>query len=120
MDPIIFEGSHVDLASGTPFLNPAAFAVQPLSPQGVSSRPTARPVLLDARGPAFFSEDIGLMKRFTAGGERSFEFRVDMINGLNRSGLGGPNTDISSPSFGRIFGVGIGARRLQLSVRATF
>ena len=28
------------------------------------------------------------MKRFTAGGERSFEFRVDLINALNRSGVG--------------------------------
>ena len=72
------------------------------------------------RGPAFYSEDIGLLKRFAAGGERSFEFRVDLINALNRSGLAGPNTDISSPNFGRIFGVGIGARRLQLSLRATF
>ena len=121
MDPIIFDGSHVDLVRGTPYLNPAAFATQPLSAQGVPSRPgTAPPVLLDARGPAFYSEDIGLMKRFAAGGERSFEFRVDLINALNRSGVGGPNTDISSPNFGRIFGVGIGARRLQLSLRATF
>jgi hypothetical protein len=120
-DPIIFDGSHVDLAAGTPYLNPAAFATQPLSSQGVPSRiGTAPPVLLDARGPAFYSEDLGLMKRFTAGGERSLEFRVDLINALNRSGLGGPNTDISSPNFGRIFGVGIGARRLQLSLRATF
>jgi hypothetical protein len=121
VDPIIFDGSHVDLVRGTPYLNPAAFAVQPLSPQGVPSRPgTAPPVLLDSRGPAFYSEDIGLMKRFAAGSERSFEFRVDMINALNRSGVAGPNTDISSPNFGRIFGVGIGARRLQLSLRATF
>ena len=60
------------------------------------------------------------MKRFAAGGDRSFEFRVDMLNVLNRSGLGGPETNLSSPNFGRIFGVGIGARRLQLSLRATF
>jgi hypothetical protein len=121
VDPIIFDGSHVDLVRGTPYLNPAAFAVQPLSPQGVPSRPgTAPPVLLDARGPAFYSEDLGLMKRFAAGGERSFEFRVDLINALNRSGVGGPNTDISSPNFGRIFSVGIGARRLQISARMTF
>jgi hypothetical protein len=60
------------------------------------------------------------MKRFTAGSERSFEFRVDLINALNRSGVGGPITDISNPNFGRIFSVGIGARRLQLSLRATF
>ena len=60
------------------------------------------------------------MKRFGAGGERSFEFRVDLINALNRSGIAGPNTDISSPNFGKAFGVGQGARRLQLSLRATF
>ncbi len=120
VNPIIFDGSHVDIVRGTPYLNPAAFAVQPLSPQGVPSRPGTAPPVLDARGPAFFSEDVGLMKRFTAGGERSFEFRVDLVNALNRSGVGGPNTDISSPNFGRIFGVGIGARRLQLALRATF
>jgi hypothetical protein len=67
----------------------------------------------------FLSEDLGLMKRFGAG-DRSFEFRVDLVNALNRSGLGGPITDIANPNFGRIFGIGIGARRLQLSLRATF
>ena len=120
VDPIIFDGSHVDLVNGTPYLNPAAFAVQPLSAQGVPSRVGTAPPILDARGPMLLSEDVGLMKRFAAGGERSFEFRVDMINALNRSGVGGPITDISNPNFGRIFSVGQGARRLQLSVRATF
>ncbi len=120
VDPIIYDGSAVDLARGTPYLNPAAFGTQPLSPQGVPSRPGTAPPVLSVRGPAFYSEDLGLLKRVAAGGERSLEFRVDLINALNRSGLGGPNTDISNTNFGRIFGVGIGARRLQLSLRATF
>jgi hypothetical protein len=120
VDPIIFDGSHLDVVRGTPYLNPAAFATQPLTAQGIPTRIGTAPVVLDARGPMFLSEDLGLMKRFTAGGERSFEFRVDLVNALNRSGLGGPNTDIASPNFGRIFGIGIGARRLQLSLRATF
>ena len=72
------------------------------------------------RGPAFYSEDLGLLKRFVLEATAAAEFRVDVINLLNRSGLGGPNTDLSSPNFGRIFGVGIGARRIQLSLRATF
>ena len=80
-----------------------------LTAQGVPSRPGTAPPVLDVRGPAFYSEDFGLMKRFAAGGEPSFEFRVELINALNRSGVGGPNTDISSPNFGRLFGVGIGA-----------
>ena len=120
VDPIIFDGSHLDIVRGTPYLNPAAFATQPLTAQGIPTRIGTAPVVLDARGPMFLSEDLGLMKRFTAGGERSFEFRVDLVNALNRSGVGGLTTDIASPNFGRLFGIGIGARRLQLSLRATF
>jgi hypothetical protein len=120
VDPIIYDGSALDLARGTPYLNPAAFAVQPLSSQGIPTRLGTAPAILDVRGPAFYSEDFGLLKRVNAGAARSVEFRADFINVLNRSGLGGPNTDVSSPNFGRIFGVGIGARRIQLSLRATF
>ena len=120
VDPIIFDGSHLDVVRGTPYLNPAAFTTQPLSAQGVPSRIGTAPVVLDARGPMFLSEDLGLMKRFTAGGERSFEVRVDLVNALNRSGVGGLETNLNSPNFGRLFGIGIGARRLQLSGRVTF
>jgi hypothetical protein len=120
VDPIIYDGSGVDIVRGTAYLNPAAFALQPISAQGVPTRLGTAPAILPVRGPAFYSEDIGLLKRVSVGGERSFEFRVDLINAFNRVGLGGPNTDISSPNFGRIFGVGQGARRLQLSLRTTF
>ena len=119
-DQVIYDGSAVDLVNGTPYLNPAAFGTQPLSAQGIPSRIGTAPPILDVRGPAFYSEDIGLLKRFSAGDERNLEFRMDLINAFNRSGLAGPNTDISSPNFGRIFGVGSGPRRIQLSLRATF
>ncbi len=119
VDPITYDGSAVDLARGTPYLNPAAFATQPLSAQGIPSRIGTAPYILDVRGPAAYTEDLGFLKRFGVG-ERAAEFRVDIINLLNRSGLAGPNTDLSSPNFGKIFGVGQGARRLQLSLRATF
>jgi hypothetical protein len=52
--------------------------------------------------------------------DKTAEFRLDIINLFNRSGLGGPNTDLSSPNFGKITSVGQGARRLQVSLRATF
>jgi hypothetical protein len=120
VDPVIYDGSAVDLARGTPYLNPAAFATQPISPQGVPARLGTAPAVLSVRGPAGYSEDLGLLKRVTAGADRSLEFRVDLINALNRSGLGGPITDLSNPNFGRIFGVGSGSRRLQVSLRATF
>ena len=101
VDPVIYDGSAVDLVRGTPYLNPAAFATQPFTAQGIPARiGTAPPILLDARGPAFYSEDFGLLKRVSAGGARSVEFRVDLINAFNRSGLAGPNTDLSSADSG--------------------
>ena len=120
VDPIIYDGSALDLARGTPYLNPAAFTTQPLSAQGVPSRLGTAPAILDVRGPANYSEDFGLLKRVTGGADRTIEFRADFINVLNRSGLGGPITNLSDSNFGRIFGIGIGARRIQLSLRATF
>jgi len=120
VDPIIFDGSHLDVVHGTPYLNPAAFATQPLTAQGIPARIRTSPPVLDARGPAFYSEDFGLLKRFGVSDKHSFEFRLDLINALNRSGVGSLNTDLSDPNFGRMFGVGIGARRLQIGLRATF
>jgi hypothetical protein len=119
VDPVIYDGSAVDLTAGTPYLNPAAFATQPLSPQGVPSRIGTAPAILDVRGPAFYSEDFGLLKSVSAG-SRSVEFRVDLINAFNRSGLASPINDLSNPNFGRIMGVGSGPRRIQISLRGTF
>ena len=118
-DQVIYDGSTVDLVNGTPYLNRAAFATQPLSAQGIPTRIGTAPAILDVRGPALYTEDLGFLKRFGVG-ERTAEFRVDIINLFNRSGLAGPNTDLSSPNFGKIFGVGQGQRRVQLSLRATF
>jgi hypothetical protein len=119
VDPIIYDGSSVDVSKGTPYLNPAAFATQPFSALGVPTRIGTAPPILDVRGPALYTEDLGFLKRFGVG-DRNAEFRLDILNLFNRSGLGGPITDVSNPNFGRIFGVGQGARRLQLSLRATF
>jgi hypothetical protein len=119
VDPVIYDGSAVDLARGTAYLNPAAFATQPLSAQGIPARIGTAPAILDVRGPALYTEDLGFLKRFGVG-DRSAEFRVDILNLFNRSGIGGPVTNLSDPNFGKIFSVGQGARRLQVSLRATF
>ena len=120
VDGVIYDGSSVNIASGTPYLNPAAFATQPLTAQGIPTRIGTAPAILSVRGPALYTEDFGLLKRVGAGGGRSVEFRADFINALNRSGLAGPNTDLASVDFGEISGVAQGPRRIQLSLRATF
>jgi hypothetical protein len=118
-DQVNYDGSSVDLVRGTPYLNPAAFATQPLSAQGIPARVGTAPAIIDARGPALYTEDLGFLKRFGVN-DKNLEFRLDIQNLFNRSGLGSPITDISNPNFGKIFGVGQGARRLQVSLRATF
>jgi hypothetical protein len=120
VDQVIYEGGSTDTVRGTPYLNPAAFALQPISSQGVPTAIGTAPPQLDVRGPALFTEDFGLLKRVSAGGARSVEFRADFINVLNRSGLGGPDLDVASANFGRIFGVAQAPRRIQLSLRMTF
>jgi hypothetical protein len=120
VDQVIYSGGSTDTVRGTPYLNPAAFATQPLTAQGVPTRIGTAPPILSVRGPGLFTEDFGLLKRITAGGARNVEFRADFINVLNRSGLGAPNTDLASADFGKIFGVAQGPRRIQLSLRATF
>jgi Carboxypeptidase regulatory-like domain/TonB dependent receptor len=120
VDQVIYDGSAVDIVRGTPYLNRAAFATQPFSSLGIPSRLGTAPATLSVRGPASYTEDIGLLKQVSLGDGRSVEFRADFLNVLNRSGLGGPNTDLSSPNFGLITAAGSGPRRIQLSLRATF
>ena len=67
---------------------------------GHSDAAGTAPPILDVRGPAFYSEDFGLLKRVTAGGGSTFEFRADFINVLNRSGVGNLDTNLSSTTFG--------------------
>ena len=82
MDPIIFDGSPVDLVHGTPYLNPAAFATQPLSAQGIPTRIGTAPAILDVRGPALYTEDFGFLKRFGVGDQ--MQLRVPPRSGSTR------------------------------------
>ncbi len=120
VDQVIYDGRSTDTVLGTPYLNPAAFSTQQRTAQGVPAAIGTAPPILSVRGPALYTEDFGLLKRVSAGGGRSVEFRADFINVLNRSGLSAPTTDLANANFGRIFGVAQGPRRIQLSLRATF
>lgn len=120
VDQVIFNGGSTDTVNGTPYLNPAAFALQPISSQGVPTTIGTAPPQLSVRGAALLTEDFGLLKRVGIGSNRSVEMRADFINVLNRSGLGGPDLDVASANFGRIFGVAQAPRRIQVSARLTF
>ena len=116
-----YNGSGLDFANGTEYLNTAAFHDLPLSPAGVPLRiGTAPRYLPSTRGPSQQSEDFGAIKRFFFTEQANFEFRADFINVFNRHGLSDPDTDVASPTFGRILGVQQGPRSIQLSGRITF
>lgn len=122
--PVVLNQGTLNVANASTslqYLNPAAFTAVPLTPNGVPTRlGTAPRYLPNVRGPHFFSEDFGIEKKFPFGEKRSFELRLDAFNLFNRSGLGNPVTDVTSPLFGKITGVQQGGRNIQLSARIEF
>jgi hypothetical protein len=108
-------------AAGTPYLNPAAFAQIPRTPNNVPLRlGTAPRVLPNVRGPYRLSEDFGVEKKFQFTETMDVEVRADFINAFNRSGRGDPQTNITSPLFGMITSFQQGPRSIQLGARFTF
>jgi hypothetical protein len=119
---VIYNGGRPNALAGTPYLNPAAFGIPPLTSAGVITRFGNAPRYLpNVRGPASFSEDLSLMKQTPIRWrESSLEFRADCTNVLNRAGLGNPVTNVNSSQFGRIYGVRNSPRVIQLGLRMRF
>ena len=112
-----------DFAGGTGigYLNPAAFAAPPTTPNGVVLRPGTSPRLFgNLRGPRNPSENFGIFKNFPFREGMYIQFRCDLLNAFNRVGLGDPDTNLGDSTFGRILDVGEGPRRIQLAGRFTF
>jgi hypothetical protein len=97
------------VTNGTAWLNPAAFADPPSSPDnGYPLRIGNSPrYLSNVRGPGHLSEDFGIIKNTRINERLSFQFRADMFNVLNRTGLGNPDTSLGDgyPADGGSFGL---------------
>lgn len=77
------------------------------------------------RGPSHFYFDMNLVKRFRIAENKTFEFRLDAINVLNKANFGNPTMSINSTSFGNITGlstelVGNGMRSFVVNTRVNF
>jgi hypothetical protein len=115
--------NNVDAVGGSQYLSPGAFSDIPNTDGWIPLRPgTAPRHLPNVRGPARHSEDVSIVKRTPLGWREdlSVEFRADIINFFNRAGIGGPNTDVNSSNFGKIFGNAYGPRQYQLGLRINF
>ena len=122
------DGNSNDRANlaGNPFLDPsrdrsqvvaqwfntAAFAANPTGTNGTAARN-----LLDA--PGFRNVDMGLFRNFTLRERFKLQFRAEFTNILNMVSLNGPNSTLTSSTFGQITSARE-MRQLQLGLRATF
>ncbi len=109
--------SNADFVNGTPYLDRAGFAQSPITPDGIARRfGTAPRFLPNVRGFHSFGEDLGLTKNIPVYESVNMKFSAGIFNPFNRGNRGGPNTDITSPQFGRVFGGG-GGRTIQIEGR---
>jgi len=106
-------GSKFDPAKDL-WLNPAAFATPAPFTFGNAPR------YLNVRNPAILNESYGLLKDTRYRERFNWQFRCEMSNPFNRVVFGGPTSNFSSGSFGKIGGTAIGARSITLGLKAYF
>lgn len=113
--------SHVDVQDPTPYLNPSAFTLSPLTANGTPLRVGTAPRYLPAtRGPAVLSEKLRIAKKFYLGEEhRFFEIAASMTNPLKRTVPYVSDTTVGDASFGTLL-LGGGDRVMQLNARFEF
>jgi hypothetical protein len=111
---------HVDFFNPTPYLNPAAFAPVPQTPDGVPLRVgTAPRILSNLRQPRFVDEQFRLSKKFYFMEARSVGVGMTMTNPFNRTTRHINNTNVGESDFGMLYAGG-GGRTLQLDLRIDF
>ncbi|MBM3754618.1 MAG: hypothetical protein FJW38_11640 [Acidobacteria bacterium] len=96
------------------YINRSAFANP--APGRYGSAPRA----LEVRGPGRLDESFAFFKNTNIGERVKTQFRVEMQNPLNRVVFGNPIMDFTSAAFGRIGGVQVGPRNIQLGMKLTF
>jgi len=72
-----------------------------------------------ARRTASLNEDFGIQKNTMIREGVRFQIRAEMLNGFNRSRLGSPQTNVTSPTFGQITSIS-GNRQVQIAARLDF
>jgi outer membrane receptor protein involved in Fe transport len=94
------------------WFNPAAFTNPPAGAFGNVGRNTAS-------GPIFERVDISLAKGWQIAEKHTVSFRAEAFNIQNRANFSNPDSNINSPTFGRITAADT-SRQLQFSVRYQF
>jgi hypothetical protein len=109
-----------DYTDPVQWLNPAAFAVQPLSGDGVPLRVGTAPRNLNIRGPMTISETFRASKSFPFFGEKAkFKIGMTMMNPFKRTYAYLADNTVGDSSFGQLLEGGAN-RTMQLDARIDF
>ena len=126
VDPVLPNWKDTCDATGCDYLNPAAFALVPVSP---ATNATLRPgtyMVGDARGPAMWNLNATMAKNFALATGQRLQIRLDAFNALNRKNWRDPSAAINASDFGRITATlqgpagAVGSRTIQIGARYTF
>ena len=104
---------HLDTPTTERWFNTGAFALQPLYQFGNAGRNSVV-------GPAGFVLDSSLQKNFRIRESHAIQFRWEAYNLLNHPVWGFPNTNFSSPNFGRITSTAVNMRQMQFALKYVF
>lgn len=119
-EPVInFRG----IAGASTYLNRNAFTNPPVFAGGqniVQRLGTVGPYLPNIRDRHLVSEDLSIQKVFKIDEFKNFELRGTFQNPFNRHGIGGLNTNITSPFFGQFTGQQVGPRNIEIALRFGF
>jgi hypothetical protein len=105
------------LGPGFLYFDPSVYSAPAAGQQGNLTRNSG------PEGPGFWNVDASLFKRFSIGGSRYAEFRVDAYNVTNSVRWGNPSTGYSTAAgntFGQINGTTGGQRSVRFGGRFVF
>ncbi len=116
-----YAGGNVYASGGDRFqwVNPAAFAQTPIGRASGLPLRGGNVGKSSMRDPATWGLNTGLSKAIPIGERYRAQIRAEAFNLTNTPVLGGAQTDVTRPTFGRILGLG-GTRTVQLQGRFTF
>jgi hypothetical protein len=76
--------------------------------------------LPDIRTPGLKNVDVSLFKHFALPEKLTLEFRAESFNAFNTPVFSGPNTSVTSSSFGSISSQANAPRQTQLALKLLF
>lgn len=114
-DRAILTGESPERPAGadvTQFLNPAAFALNPIGTFGTVGKGRFH-------GPNLINWDMGIFKNTSISERINTQFRAEFFNAFNRTNFNAPGTTVSSGNFGRILSAQ-DPRIIQLGFKVLF